>query len=253
MNMKIAEGQRDRGREGQRNGFTLLRLPSVVLSIYRTIKLHGGRFTAANGEHRSLPRKSSGFTLMEMLVALTIFSTLVVAATGIFLLASRTQRKVFDLESMQASARYTMEAMVREIRTGTLDLDHYAARDLPIATPDAELALIDSEGERIRFFESGENHGGYCMNDDSRPCLLVTVGGGPPAPISPKGIKVRSVSFYISPEVDPFGFDPASGSYLSDIQPSVTILLAFESSSRKIDERTYTHLQTTATSRRYER
>ncbi len=194
-----------------------------------------------------------GFTLMEMLVALTIFSTLVVAATNIFMLASRSQRKIFDLETMQASARYTMEAMVREIRTGSIDLAYYASRGTPLITPDPELALVDSEGDDIRFFESDENNASYCPDGDSTPCLLVTVGANPPAPISPKGIKVRSVSFYISPEVDPFAFDPSSGSFLSDSQPSVTILLSFESSSRKIDERTYTTLQTTATSRRYER
>ena len=196
---------------------------------------------------------SRGFTLLEMLVALTIFSTLVVAATNIFMMSSRTQRKIFDLENMQASARYTMEAMVREVRTGLIDYGYYASRGSPIATPDHELALIDSEGESIRFFESSAETVSYCPDQESRPCLLVTVGANPPAPISPKGIKVRSVSFYVSPEADPFEFDPSSGSYLSDIQPSVTMLLSFESSSRKIDERTYTHLQTTATSRAYKR
>ncbi|MEA3249676.1 MAG: prepilin-type N-terminal cleavage/methylation domain-containing protein [Patescibacteria group bacterium] len=204
-------------------------------------------------ERKAVRSSCRGFTLMEMIVAITIFSTLIVAATDIFLLASRTQRKVFDLESMQASARYTMEAMVREVRTGVIDLDYYAGRAQPLGTPDTELALIDSEGDQIRFFESDASTEADCPNENSRPCLLVAVGVNPPAPISPKGIRVRSVSFYVSPDVDPFAFNSAAGSYLSNIQPSVTIVMSFESASRKIDERTYTYLQTTATSRRYER
>lgn len=224
----------------------MTRSRSTRTMTYRTRHRRIGYQAGAQGGSR-------GFTMMEMLVALTVFSTLIVAATNIFLLASRSQRKVFDLEIMQASARYTMEAMVRETRIGLIDYGYYAERDTPMRNIETELALIDNEGETVRFFESDETNQDLCPDATSTPCLLVSVGGLTVVPISPKGIRLRSVSFYISPENDPLSFDAALGGYPSDIQPSVTILLSFESSSRRIDERTYTYLQTTATSRAYKR
>jgi hypothetical protein len=190
---------------------------------------------------------------MEMLVAITVFSTLVVTATSIFLLASRAQRKVFDMQEMQASSRYTLEAIVREIRTGYIDYGYYADRGTPLGTPDKELALTDSEDMPLRFYESDENNESYCPDEQSRPCLLVDVGAFEPAPLSPKGVKVRSVSFYVGPESDPLTFDRVAAGYSSDVQPFVTVVLSLESVGRKSGERTNLDLQTTAASRRYAR
>ncbi|MBU0625856.1 prepilin-type N-terminal cleavage/methylation domain-containing protein [Patescibacteria group bacterium] len=194
-----------------------------------------------------------GFSLMEMLVAVTIFSMLIVTATNIFLLASRSQRKVFDMESMQAGARFTLEAMTREIRTGLIDYDYYADRDLALQTPEKVLALVDSEEMLLKFYESDESNEDNCPDEASRPCLLIEVGDYEPFSLSPKGSKVQSVDFFISPEQDPFSFDPAISGYAADVQPSVTILLALESVGRRFDERSFLSLQTTVASRKYVR
>ncbi len=189
---------------------------------------------------------------MEMLVAVTVFVMLIVTASDIFMMASRSQRKIFDLQAMQASSRFTIEAMVREIRTGMIDYDYYAQREPGLQQQERELALIDSEEMPIRFFESDQTNQQFCLDEQSRPCLLVKVGSYDPAPLSPRGVKVQSAHFFISPDENPTAFDPTTG-YSSDVQPSVTILLALESVGRKSGERTYLDLQTTATSRIYAR
>lgn len=208
---------------------------------------------AKERENRFEASDDRGFTLLEMLVAVSIFVVLVVAATDIFMMANRSQRKVFDLQAMQASSRFTLDAIVREIRTGTVDYGYYAGLENGMQNPAEVLALIDSQETPIKFYESDQTNGQYCQDEQSRPCLLVEVGSFDPAPLSPLGVKVRSANFFVSPEQGPFDFDAAASDYSSDKQPTVTVMLSLESVGRKSDERTYLDLQTTATSRLYQR
>ncbi|MFH1046672.1 MAG: prepilin-type N-terminal cleavage/methylation domain-containing protein [Patescibacteria group bacterium] len=194
-----------------------------------------------------------GFTLMEMLVAMSIFSLLIATAADIFMMANRSERKVFDLQSMQSSSRYTLDAIVREVRTGIIDYGYYAARDQGMETPERVLALIGSDELPIKFYESDATNEQYCQDEQSRPCLLVEVGSYEPSPLSPLGVKVQAVSFFVSPAASPFEFDSTVAGYANDVQPAVTILLSLESVGRKSGERTFLDLQTTATRRLYVR
>jgi prepilin-type N-terminal cleavage/methylation domain-containing protein len=196
---------------------------------------------------------SAGFTLMEMLVAISLFSLIIATAADIFMMASRSQRKVFDLQAMQASSRFTIEAIVREIRTGTIDYNYYFGRGNGMQMPERALALIGSDELPIKFYTSDQSNEQYCQDELSRPCLLVEVGSYDPAPLSPRGVRVRSVDFFISPDSSPFEYNVSTSGYDSDVQPSVTVLLSLESVGRKSGERTYLDLQTTATSRKYVR
>jgi prepilin-type N-terminal cleavage/methylation domain-containing protein len=193
-----------------------------------------------------------GFTLMELLVVMSIFSTVVLMASDIFLMSDRAERKVFASERIQADARFTMEAIVREIRTGTLDYSYYSGRGTPIGTPDGELALIESDGTPIKFKVSDDTNANLCANAQSAPCLLVTVGANAtPAAITPQDEAVRTVKFYISPTSDPNVFDPATGTYANDVQPHVTVVLVLESRDDRSGEQSVVYLQTTAENRSY--
>lgn len=195
----------------------------------------------------------AGFTLMEMLVVLGLFSTVVVAASDIFLLANRSQRKIFGLERTQADARYAMEALAREIRGDRIDYAYYADRGTPPGAPDGELALIDQTNTAIRFHVSDATTDVWCPDAASTPCLLVTIGTEDPAPLTPKGISVRNAAFYIAPADDPSVFDPGSGTYASGVQPHVTIVLVLDSIAQKAEDRSRVQFQTTVTSRNYVR
>ena len=194
-----------------------------------------------------------GFTLMELLVVLTIFSTVVTSATDIFLLTNRSQRKIFGLERSQADARFTLEAITREVRTGTVDYAYYAGRAAPLAVPDYELALIDSSNTKIKFETSTVSTQALCADAQSRPCLLVTVGTNPAVAITPKNVAVRTAKFYIEPLADPLTYDVTSGTYTTNVQPHVTVVLVLESRGDRVGEQSVVYLQTTATNRGYRR
>lgn len=65
-----------------------------------------------------------GFTLVELLVTIGLFSIIVAIAAGSFTNALRTQRQVALLISAQSNAGLSLEQVAREIRTGYLFCDN---------------------------------------------------------------------------------------------------------------------------------
>lgn len=59
-----------------------------------------------------------GFTMVELLVALTFFAIVVSVSTGVFVNSLRTQRAVTALMAANNNASLALERMTREIRTG---------------------------------------------------------------------------------------------------------------------------------------
>lgn len=189
---------------------------------------------------------------MELLVVLGVVSTVVVSATDIFMLTSKSQRKIFGLERTQADARYTMETIAREIRNGRVDYASYAGGT--IASPVEDLALIDSTNTVLHFQKSTVTNESFCQDQASRPCLLVSSGANSPSPLTPQGVTVANLKFYISPSVDPFNFDVATGGYLANAQPRVTIVLVLQSTAIRVGEQaSVIYTQTTVASRAYRR
>lgn len=66
-----------------------------------------------------------GFTLMEVLIAASIFAVLASLAAAFFVNISRTERKTDLLNAMYEDSRVIMEIMAREIRNGTVDYEEY--------------------------------------------------------------------------------------------------------------------------------
>lgn len=60
----------------------------------------------------------AGFTMIELLVAMTLFSILMGIAAASFVKAIRTQRAIVALMAVNDNASLTLEQMTREMRTG---------------------------------------------------------------------------------------------------------------------------------------
>jgi len=68
--------------------------------------------------------KNKGFTLIEMLVALAVFSIIVISMSNTAFLVIKGQRKAFALQLTQESSRYILESMIKEIRMSVIDSDN---------------------------------------------------------------------------------------------------------------------------------
>jgi prepilin-type N-terminal cleavage/methylation domain-containing protein len=61
---------------------------------------------------------ASGFTLLEMIVAMAIFSAVILLGLAALLSMVNAQRKAAALQDTQDNIRFAFEAMTKEIRTG---------------------------------------------------------------------------------------------------------------------------------------
>lgn len=60
----------------------------------------------------------NGLTMIELIVAIGIFSLVIGMTIGIFVLAITTQRRITALKNVNDNVRFTIESMAREIKTG---------------------------------------------------------------------------------------------------------------------------------------
>lgn len=68
-----------------------------------------------------IKNNNKGFTLVELLVSLLIFSSLVVTMSGIAVSMIKAQRKGFALQNTQEASRYILEVMTKEIRMSVVN------------------------------------------------------------------------------------------------------------------------------------
>lgn len=209
-------------------------------------------------------RSMAGFTLVEMLVAVSIFSVVVVVSTDVFIRAQRVQRQSSALEKVQDITRFLLTRIVQEIQSGFIDYAYYAnslSADAKTIISGTEitsetLALKNSEGQTMLFTVRRMGHtdfGGLCGAEKTSPCLII-------AEVSPgtrheratqDGYTIQKLAFVITPRVDSLHIDTAKNDYPSDIQPKVTIMLSVRGDVPGLREPIVLAVQTTVSSREY--
>lgn len=63
-------------------------------------------------------KTDKGFTLLEMVISIGIFSVIVVSAIGIMLQVSNVQSKANNLQTVLDNIRFSLELITKEMRTG---------------------------------------------------------------------------------------------------------------------------------------
>jgi prepilin-type N-terminal cleavage/methylation domain len=192
-----------------------------------------------------------GFTLIEALITMAIFSVMMIAFSDIYTQNMRYARQIIVRAKLQADARASLEALARAIRVSNIDYSYYAGT-LP-AQPMTTLALVNPRtGDNSRIWLDATPS--ECYNDGNS-CINVTTDNGLTwAPLSPKGVSLDNLKFYVTPSRDPYNFNQSTGQYDSSAQPVITIVAKFHgqglSATDTAGQWVYA-LQTTVTPRLY--
>lgn len=184
-----------------------------------------------------------GFTYIELIIVIAIFSIITVIIGTTFILFTRAQTNTSVREKLIADGRYIMETITRNIRLNRINFDAYTA---PIQNPTSYLSLLDAEDNQISF----DVIQGDCF-DGIENCLFYEqiLGGGL---LSGEDVNIDYLKFYIQPTLNPFVVGDG-GNYLSNQQPQVTVLLGISSKLKVVGEPVSIQLQTTVSSKQYVR
>ena len=90
-----------------------------------------------------------GFTLIETVIVLGIFSIATTYAISIFIQSNTVQKRTANIQRSTSDARYVLEVMAREFRMGTVDYDYYDGGSIPV--PVDTLALRDENNSPVIF------------------------------------------------------------------------------------------------------
>jgi len=158
--------------------------------------------------------KPSGFSLIELLVAMATFAVVVVAITEIFLIGLGGSKKIFGRQNIQESSRFIMEVMAKEMRMSKINT-------LPSADSYATVNITNAKAQTLDYSIDNVN------KTISRAGAL----------LNPTEVEVTG-RFYVRQAT-------------ADAQPRVTIILILRNKTSKESERSEINLQTTISSRNY--
>jgi len=173
----------------------------------------------------------NGFTLIEMLVAVTVFTLILGSAAGLFVAGIRSQTKALVFQKLLDETGFVMEKMSRALRVAKKDLTGWC---LPLGlgcgsgynycnpTPNNDFILfIGSKDECSAFF-----------------LFNFSLAQNPPVAALP----LTSTDFEVTSVV----FDLSGESQTDNLQPRVTILLKIKNANAAKPEIT---IQTTISQR----
>jgi len=142
--------------------------------------------------------RSRGYSLIELIVAIGLFSIIMTLAAGGYLVMIGSNRHAQGISTGVNNLAFALESMTRNIRTGT----QYCAVG-PVCTLNS-FSFVDENGVTVYYSLGAQGSVGNIIRND-----------GTPAPITDSSINITSLTFYYS------GVTPGD-SY----QPYVTIIVS---------------------------
>ncbi len=154
----------------------------------------------------------SGFTLMEVLVSMSIFVIVSLASLSIYAATLKASQRTTALTRVQQEAQLIMSVLAKKIRTSRVDYSYYPGGE--VSNPAAALALTDASNDNYVFsFDSGNS------------TLTVSANGGEAKAIPATYVQITDLKFYINPTTNPFiSLDEPPSS-----QPYVTLVMTVSS------------------------
>jgi four helix bundle protein len=146
-----------------------------------------------------IPDSIKGFTLIEALVATSVFALMVSSILGVYLATLKLDSRTRAQRTVIQDGRFIMDFIGKEVRNGAIDYSIYGGGV-------SSLSLINVAAEAETF----------SLNDGN---LVLTKSAGS-THLNSDQVQVTKLLFYVSPDQDPF-----TTSKLANQQPNVTVVL----------------------------
>lgn len=191
-----------------------------------------------------------GFTLVELLIAMTIFIMFVGILLSSYTYIVRSQREANDYRELYAQSRQIFDKLVEEMRAGMIYYPSDAEINSDYQSGNSELTLVKLNEDDGSFVSAQ-----FLLQED-RVKFIEANGAGAPtvyflnSGLESGGVGVSELVFYVSPAGNPY----SSGNTFYDslqFQPKITVFATFEKKRTVGEESFVINLQTTISSRFY--
>ncbi len=159
--------------------------------------------------HLSRHGSQQGFTLIEVIIAMAVFSIAMTMAVTLFVFFIQQQRRTVVQQELQNDSRAVIEQIAQDLREGQADYSYYEANfagdyhlleDALDGTGTHFLVVRTTLNEEVRYRRNGAVLE-RCVVGAGATC---TAAGSGWAAISPGTLVVESFSFQIRPTENPF-------------------------------------------------
>ncbi|MEK7134344.1 MAG: prepilin-type N-terminal cleavage/methylation domain-containing protein [Patescibacteria group bacterium] len=184
---------------------------------------HFGVFPILNTQY-PIPHTRRGFTLIEMIVAVSLFTVVMFVSVGALLAIIDANRKANAIRTTMDNLNFAIGSMARDIRTGTI----YACEGAGNC-PDGgtSLTFLNQDGNTVRYWHNA-----------SSKSIMVDKGGVSLSITSPE-IRIETLTFYVS------------GVGADGIQPRAVMTIKGKTGT-KVKIQTELNVQTTVSQRKTE-
>ena len=183
---------------------------------------------------------SSGFTLMEIIVSMTIFATVITMVLSMFTYTLKLYRREEAQRQVSQSVRTVMEFLVKEIRNGQVDygivngvtidtlVDAHCPRPSSInadtysVSSTDHLGIINVIGERECIYWVHDSDPTKQNDPTNNNLFIKKQNVGVVSQLNTSNVKLTDLRFYVSPLRDPYTVPGGSG--LVEQEPLVTIM-----------------------------
>lgn len=189
-----------------------------------------------------IQQKNKGFTLIEMLVALSLFTIVMTIVVGSLLVLIDGNRQLQGEQSVMTNLSFAMDSMTREIRTGK----NYYCADNFVSQPTINNLDCTNSKKGISFVEAGGSITGATDGriayyfDNLNKTLMRKVGNATAQSIVSNDISIEEAKFFVT------GSD--NFNQTGDVNQSTVTIIIKASETGAVGEKPYI-LQTTITQR----
>jgi prepilin-type N-terminal cleavage/methylation domain-containing protein len=169
-----------------------------------------------------ISRRQAGFSLIELLVAATVFTFVAAGVSGLFVAALNLQRRAANIQKVEENAQFAMESIAREVRVSVVTSGDTACD--PLDPIDTRTLVIEHpvNGTVTYQYDTLGGRGALTRNGQ---------------PLTSDDVNVTDFAFCVS------------GSAADGRQTRVTMPMTLESGTGRSDIRAVTSLQTSVVSR----
>lgn len=184
-------------------------------------------------------KKNRGFTLIELIVAISVFTFIMFISTGSILSIIDANRKSQSLRAVMDNLNYTLESMTRTIRFGTnyhCDITQGTVSnpsDCPVGTGANSLAVLGPGGVQVRYRYDAANSAIERSTDNGATYIDLTSAN----------VTITSINFRVYGSAS-YTTEGAGAHY----QPQVIIVISGYSGAKPTSRTSFT-LQTTVSQR----